>query len=312
MQKDFKIGLAIGVTLAAAAVLWLATLPNLSARARALQAASNIKPSPNTVLCFPSYPSPDSGIRNTPAPGDETRTRIHVVQKGETLSSISVKYYGSANQWRKIVAANRNNLPDPTALFAGIKLIIRIRGGKKSRESFLIEYVMLKRILHQAIILLIGIVKSAIAGGLVASVTSIVIAGGDFEVVPASLLMILFLLPAMFLYHLGCVLKLRQYICDILYFVGFLSLELYFGAGIVNALEIAHRQRYSDGSEGWGIFFLYIITFSGFAVYFTELIFRNRKHIKESGYKEVFEEFRWATVAGADFEAITTIINWSH
>jgi hypothetical protein len=39
MQKDFKIGLAIGVTLAAAAVIWLATLPNLSARARALQAA---------------------------------------------------------------------------------------------------------------------------------------------------------------------------------------------------------------------------------------------------------------------------------
>ena len=29
MQKDFKIGLAIGVTLAAGAVLWLATLPNL-------------------------------------------------------------------------------------------------------------------------------------------------------------------------------------------------------------------------------------------------------------------------------------------
>ena len=132
MQKDFKIGLAIGVTLAAAAVLWLATLPNLSARARALQAASNIKPSPKTPsYVSPSYPSPDSGIRNTPAPSDESRVtssetpqRIHVVQKGETLSSISVKYYGSANQWRKIVAANRDNLPDPDRLAPGIKLII--------------------------------------------------------------------------------------------------------------------------------------------------------------------------------------------
>ena len=46
MQKDFKIGLAIGVILAVGVVLWLATLPILSARARALQAASNINPSP--------------------------------------------------------------------------------------------------------------------------------------------------------------------------------------------------------------------------------------------------------------------------
>ena len=135
MQKDFKIGLAIGVTLAAAAVIWLATLPNLSARARAIQAASNIKPSPKTppYAAQPalserrestsSIETPDAN--NEPrVTSHETRTKIHIVQKGDTLSSISAKYYGSANQWRKIVLANRNNLPDPNRLAPGIKLII--------------------------------------------------------------------------------------------------------------------------------------------------------------------------------------------
>ena len=153
MQKDFKIGLAIGVTLAAAAILWLATLPNLSARARALQAASNITPSPKNPSIAPqavSSPKPadtetitSDEPRVTPAPSaiegsidtpdtnneprvtsDVTRTRIHIVQKGDTLSSISAKYYGSARQWRKIVLANRDNLPDPNRLTPGSKLII--------------------------------------------------------------------------------------------------------------------------------------------------------------------------------------------
>ena len=139
MQKDFKIGLAIGVVLTAGAVIWLATLPNLSARARALQAASNANPSPQT----PADSSPpiaslqpiDTEIRNTNDEirdsndeirntNDEIRTRIHIVQKGDTLSSISAKYYGSARQWRKILTANRSNLPDPNHLVLGSKLII--------------------------------------------------------------------------------------------------------------------------------------------------------------------------------------------
>ena len=57
MQKDFKVGLAIGVTLAAGVVFWLATLPSLSAQTRALQAASNINPfstqqQDNRPVCF--------------------------------------------------------------------------------------------------------------------------------------------------------------------------------------------------------------------------------------------------------------------
>ena len=151
MQKDFKIGMAIGVTLAAGAVLWLATLPSLSAKARALQVASGAErendqpaagqaegesfssnPSPQTPTIASSPATspvpPDSEIRNTKYEIRDTNSeptqRIHIVQKGDTLSSISAKYYGSAKQWRKIVAANKSNLPDPNHLVPGDKLII--------------------------------------------------------------------------------------------------------------------------------------------------------------------------------------------
>jgi 5'-nucleotidase / UDP-sugar diphosphatase len=148
MQKDFKIGLAIGVTLAAGAVLWLATLPSLSAKARALQVASGAERENDQLAAegesvssshSPQTPtiasSPDAKIPNT---NDEIRTtsneqlttnseptqRIHIVQKGDTLSSISAKYYGSSRQWHKIVAANSDNLPNPNRLIPGSKLII--------------------------------------------------------------------------------------------------------------------------------------------------------------------------------------------
>jgi hypothetical protein len=69
MQKDFKIGLAIGVIFAVGVVLWLATLPNLSAQARAIQAASDINPSPKTppIVSSPATSPipPDSELRNT-------------------------------------------------------------------------------------------------------------------------------------------------------------------------------------------------------------------------------------------------------
>jgi nucleoid-associated protein YgaU len=152
MQKDFKIGLAIGTVLAVGVIIWLATLPNLSAHARALRAASgldrkNYQPTPgqaegpalSTVegKPFSSNPSPKIQLitpspANSPAPSDseirdtnaQPTQRIHIIQKGDTLSSISAKYYGSANQWRKILAANRDNLPNPNRLTPGVKLII--------------------------------------------------------------------------------------------------------------------------------------------------------------------------------------------
>jgi nucleoid-associated protein YgaU len=50
--------------------------------------------------------------------------KFHIVQKNETLTGISQKYYGSANKWRKIFDFNRNVIEDPNKIRAGIKLII--------------------------------------------------------------------------------------------------------------------------------------------------------------------------------------------
>lgn len=50
--------------------------------------------------------------------------RKYVVQPGDTLSTISKKYYGSANFWKKIFEANQDQIPYPNALTVGQEIII--------------------------------------------------------------------------------------------------------------------------------------------------------------------------------------------
>jgi nucleoid-associated protein YgaU len=64
--------------------------------------------------------SDESGNNN----GKTTPKKFHVVRRGETLSGISYKYYGSANKWQKIYDANRSRLKDANRLKPGIRLII--------------------------------------------------------------------------------------------------------------------------------------------------------------------------------------------
>jgi nucleoid-associated protein YgaU len=116
MHKDFKIGLSLGLLLVIGAVVWLCTSPKLSTESRALQNAPS-KPAPVTVI--PQFP-----VETKPANPQQTSPRIHVVEKGQTLSQIAGQYYGSQRQWPKIHNANRDILPDPNRLTPGLKLII--------------------------------------------------------------------------------------------------------------------------------------------------------------------------------------------
>jgi acetyl esterase/lipase/phage tail protein X len=50
--------------------------------------------------------------------------RFHIVGKGETLSKISYKYYGSTGKWRKIFEANRGTVKDANMVRPGTKLVI--------------------------------------------------------------------------------------------------------------------------------------------------------------------------------------------
>jgi len=49
--------------------------------------------------------------RGKPAPGGGTRPETYVVQNGDTLYKISMRFYGSQNMWRSIQNANRAIIP---------------------------------------------------------------------------------------------------------------------------------------------------------------------------------------------------------
>jgi nucleoid-associated protein YgaU len=50
--------------------------------------------------------------------------RTHTVTRGDTLFSIAQKYYGSRGKWREIYSANRDVMPNETALKPGMTLKI--------------------------------------------------------------------------------------------------------------------------------------------------------------------------------------------
>jgi len=50
--------------------------------------------------------------------------RVHVVERGETLGSIAVKYFNNSNRWQDIWVANKNRIPDFNLIVVGNKLII--------------------------------------------------------------------------------------------------------------------------------------------------------------------------------------------
>jgi 5'-nucleotidase len=82
----------------------------------------------------PSFRPPSSALRDLSSgspnlPGrrktEPAKTaKFHIVRQGETLSAIAQQYYGSANDWRKILAANEKTIKDANKIAPGTKLII--------------------------------------------------------------------------------------------------------------------------------------------------------------------------------------------
>ena len=65
--------------------------------------------------------TPTARAVTTPPPPER---RYHVVAEGESLSRISMRYYGTANRWQDIYDANRDILRGEIALRPGQRLRI--------------------------------------------------------------------------------------------------------------------------------------------------------------------------------------------
>ena len=145
MQKDLKIGMALGLVLVVVAALWLSTRPSLSTKARMLgsrEATSLHSHNVEQTRSAPNPPNtsatettteikaeqsnvPDLIVHEQQATSNKQQDmKFHIVRKGETLYDISHKYYGSANKWQKICDANRKTIKDVNRLAPGAKLII--------------------------------------------------------------------------------------------------------------------------------------------------------------------------------------------
>jgi len=152
MGKDYKTGLVAGLILAVIALIWVATRPSLGPEARMMRSAKAAPQNAESDTASPAAtadhgsPIADSGPGGNPKseivnpqskpPGPTQNlsayelpekiktTRFHFVRKEETLSIISQQYYGTPNNWRKILDANKNAVKDANKIQPGTKLII--------------------------------------------------------------------------------------------------------------------------------------------------------------------------------------------
>jgi tetratricopeptide (TPR) repeat protein len=87
-----------------------------------------VVPVPNsTPVAPPPQPPVQQPVVQQPTPPVQQPTagmRRHVVERGDTLMSISLRYYGNRSRWRDIYAANRDKLPTETSLQIGMELRI--------------------------------------------------------------------------------------------------------------------------------------------------------------------------------------------
>jgi tetratricopeptide (TPR) repeat protein len=79
--------------------------------------------STNVTVVEPHVPAPVSNP--TPVRTETAHARMHNVQKGDTLYSLALRYYGSGSAWRRIYEANRGVISNErTGLKIGQQIVI--------------------------------------------------------------------------------------------------------------------------------------------------------------------------------------------
>jgi nucleoid-associated protein YgaU len=121
MPSDLRLGLVVGVGL----VIVVAVVAFRKDDAVGGMAGSVQLPAPSTSGTASAkrialrMPTPLPGVAPVPAPGRE-----HVVQEGETLFSLAVRYYGDGSRSSFLFRANQDRLLAPDRVPAGTVLYI--------------------------------------------------------------------------------------------------------------------------------------------------------------------------------------------
>jgi nucleoid-associated protein YgaU len=103
------------------------TLDQIASAARLINGGAQFTPTtaapaaPNSVPTIAVQPSATPIVAPAPVPA---QPRVHVVQEGDSLTRISVRYYGSGARWQEIYDANREVLKGENALRPGQRLKI--------------------------------------------------------------------------------------------------------------------------------------------------------------------------------------------
>ena len=72
----------------------------------------------------PDFSNVKSGSSSTAPKPAAPPEQIYTVVAGDSLSKISKKLYGDANQWKRIFEANRDQIKNPDLIHPGQKLKI--------------------------------------------------------------------------------------------------------------------------------------------------------------------------------------------
>ena len=91
-------------------------------RAFAAQVAAAPADQPVAVPVRAEPPPAPAAAAVSPAPA--ASTPVHVVQPGETLGTISARYYGTPAKWAVLFNANRDRVPDANNVRVGTRLDI--------------------------------------------------------------------------------------------------------------------------------------------------------------------------------------------
>jgi nucleoid-associated protein YgaU len=107
--------------------------PTLAAKNRVWDQIKRIDPAGEDLICDLSVSAQQqqkaaaqekAAMSMGASAGGGQNQRRYTVKPGDTLTKISREFYGDANQFTKIVEANRSQLPDANAIRPGQDLVI--------------------------------------------------------------------------------------------------------------------------------------------------------------------------------------------